>query len=324
MNTAPALLTVNGLSTEIATRSGVLRTASGITFRIHRGETVGFVGESGSGKTMLGLTLLGLLPKQGRVTAGEVLLDGVDILKCSEREWRRIRGSRISMILQDPMRSLNPVMTVGSQVAEPLRRHQQVRGRAVVEAVVSLFESLRIPAAQSRVGNYPHQMSGGMRQRVMGAVALSCRPDLLIADEPTTSLDVTVQAQYLVLLRQLQLEHGLSILYISHDLATVAQLCHRVAVMYAGRIVEILPVRRLARTAVHPYTRALIDCSPGEAPHKSRLRTIEGQPPDLRAESRGCAFAARCPRVLPRCREEEPASTPIDADHSVACWVARK
>ena len=319
----PPLLDVAGLTVDIATRAGPLRVVDDVSFHVHAGETLGIVGESGSGKTMTALALQRMLPRPGgRITAGSVRLGAEDLTAKSEAEMRQVRGRDIAMILQDPMSSLNPVMTIGDQVAEPIRAHQRPAAAAVKQAVLRMLDAVRIPSPAARAGNYPHQMSGGMRQRVVGAIALSCRPKLLIADEPTTALDVTIQAQYLALLKDLQRETGVGLILITHDFGIVAKMCDRVAVMYAGRIVETADVRTIFARPAHPYTRALLEALPSMEHRTARLKTIEGQPPDLRALPPGCHFAPRCGLATDHCRAAYPTETAIAPLQSARCWHA--
>jgi oligopeptide/dipeptide ABC transporter ATP-binding protein len=249
--------------------------------------------------------------------------DGEDLLAKSPTEMRRIRGKRIAMILQDPMASLNPLFTVGDQVGEPLRVHEGASRRGARERAGALLRSVKIPAVAQRLREYPHQMSGGMRQRIVGAIAISCEPKLLIADEPTTSLDVTIQAQYLKLLRDIQREHGLALIFITHNLGIVARMCDSVAVMYAGRVIEAGPVRQIFNAPAHPYTQALIESIPRMGSGPERLTAIDGQPPDLAVLPTGCSFQARCPRVMDRCREEEPPAFDLASQHTARCFLAK-
>ena len=297
---ADALLEVRELRTHIYTRRGVVKAVDGATFSVARGETLGIVGESGSGKSMTCLSILRLVPEPGgRIVGGQVLFEGEDLLGKSRAEMRELRGSRIAMILQDPMASLNPALTVGDQIAETLSLHRGLRGRALDRRVLELLHQVRISDPERRVHAYPHQMSGGIRQRVAGAIAISCLPSLLIADEPTTSLDVTIQAQYLRLLKDIQRETGLAMIFVTHDLGIVAKLCDRVAVMYAGRIVETGRTRDIFDRPRHPYTIGLLNCLPTLRRGREPLAAIEGQPPDLAKLPAGCRFAARCPLVEP-------------------------
>ncbi|WP_374449025.1 ABC transporter ATP-binding protein [Stella sp.] len=316
------LLDVQDLRTLLTAPQGSGMAIDGASFRLRRGETLGLVGESGSGKSMTALSILRILPRPAASNAGgRVLFDGVDLLGLPEAEMRGYRGRRISMILQDPLSALNPVLTVGEQLMEPLRRHVGLRGAALRERAVELLSLLRVPAPRDRLRSYPHEFSGGMRQRVVGAIALACNPQMLIADEPTTSLDVTVQAQYLRLLRQLQRETGLAILFITHDFGIVARMCDRVAVMYAGRIVETAATRTLFQSPMHPYTEALLRSVPEMNVDRSgRLQAIDGQPPAIFARPPGCPFADRCRDVMPKCRDSDPGTTEIGPDRTVRCW----
>ena len=317
------LLEVQGLTTHYVSARGtrVTRAVEDVSFTLRDGDTLGIVGESGSGKSTLALSLLRLLPPAARIVAGAVRFEGEDLLNKPESEMRRIRGKRIAMILQDPMASLNPLFTVGDQVGEPLRVHEGATRRGAWNRARELLGAVRISAPAARVRNYPHELSGGMRQRIVGAIAISCGPRVLIADEPTTSLDVTIQAQYLSLLRELQRAQGLAMIFITHNLGIVARMCDAVAVMYAGRIVEAGPVRRIFGAPQHPYTRALIESIPRLGEANGRLTAIEGQPPDPAALPTGCAFHPRCPQRLERCATEVPHDTAIAADHRTACWL---
>src|SRR5580765_5519597 len=318
---ADALLEVRDLQTHFDTRRGVVRAVDGATFSVRRGETLGIVGESGSGKSMTCLSILRLVPEPGgRIVGGSIVFDGEDLLAKSHPEMRELRGSRIAMILQDPMASLNPALTVGDQIAETLSLHRGLRGRALDRRVVELLHQVRISDPERRVHAYPHQMSGGIRQRVAGAIAISCQPSLLIADEPTTSLDVTIQAQYLRLLKDIQRETGLAMIFVTHDLGIVAKLCDRVAVMYAGRIVETGRTREIFDRPRHPYTIGLLNCLPTLRRGREPLAAIEGQPPDLANLPVGCRFAARCPLVEPACLEIVPPLEAVADGHEVACF----
>lgn len=317
-----ALLEIEDLHTHLVTRWGTVRAVEGVTLSLAAGETLGLVGESGSGKTMLCLSILRLLPRPaGRIVAGRIVLDGEDLLAKSEREMEAVRGRKVSMILQDPMSSLNPVFSIGMQVREAIAIHHRVRGRALAERAERLLEAVGISAPAARLRAFPHQLSGGMRQRVVGAMAISAPPRLLIADEPTTSLDLTIQAQYLRLLKELPARHGLAMIFVTHNLGIVAKICDRVAVMYAGQIVEAGPVRRLFTAPAHPYSRALLGSIPKVGAARRHLTAIDGQPPDLAAPRTGCAFAPRCPAVMERCRTEEPPETAVDAGHVARCWL---
>lgn len=315
-------LEVKNLHTYFFTRRGIVKAVDGVNFHVQKGETFGLVGESGCGKSVTCLSILRLVPQPaGRIVEGEVLLEGEDLLKKSEDQMRKIRGSRISMILQDPMTSLNPVFTVGDQVMESLKIHLGLRGHALWEKARRMLALVRIASPEIRLKNWPHQLSGGMRQRVVGAIALAGEPRLLIADEPTTSLDATIQMQYLGLLREIQEQTGLTLIFITHDLGIVARMCKRAAVMYAGRIVEIAPVRDLFNHPAHPYTQALLRSVPKVEENVARLASIEGQPPPLHKLPPHCTFAPRCSRADDQCRNEGyPLTTKLDEHHLVNCW----
>jgi oligopeptide/dipeptide ABC transporter ATP-binding protein len=319
-----ALLEIKGLSTHYVSARGtrVVRAVDDVSLRVNAGETLGIVGESGSGKSTLALTILRLLPPAARIASGEMLFEGEDLVKKSDSEMRRVRGKRIAMILQDPMASLNPLFTIGDQVAEPMRVHEGIARRTAWDRARDLLKSVRIPAPETRVKQYPHEMSGGMRQRIVGAIGISCEPRLLIADEPTTSLDLTIQAQYLNLLRELQKAHGLALIFITHNLGIVAKMCDQLAVMYAGRMVESGPVSQIFNSPSHPYTEALLSSIPRMTDSRRRLTAIDGQPPDLAALPPGCAFAPRCPRAFDRCREETPGVFPLAGTQISRCWLA--
>ena len=315
------VLEVEDLRTYFQTRWGTVKAVDGVSFSVRRGETLGIVGESGCGKSVTVLSMMRLVPSPpGRIMGGKIILDGQDILELSEREMTNVRGKKIGIILQDPMTALNPVLTIGDQVKEPIRIHQNVSGRGVLEKALDVLRKVKIPAAEVRVRDYPHQMSGGMRQRVVGAISISCQPLVLIADEPTTSLDSTIQAQYLKLLTDLQEESNLALIFITHDFGIVAKNCDRVAVMYAGRVVELADVRDIFNNPAHPYTEALILSVPKMEEDVERLYSIPGQPPTLHDLPTGCPFAARCPYVMERCREEYPPVIQVSEGHSAACW----
>jgi oligopeptide/dipeptide ABC transporter ATP-binding protein len=318
-----AILELQGLRTTFGIRGGEVRAVDGVDLVIRRGETVGLVGESGSGKSVTARSIMRLVPTPpGRYAAGRILFDGVDLLALSEAEMRELRGGRIAMIFQDPMTFLNPVYTAGEQVAEAIRKHQGADKKAARAQAIELFRTVGIPNPEQRYDTYPHQLSGGMRQRVMIAIALSSRPDLLIADEPTTALDVTIQAQILELLKRLQREFGMSILLITHDLGVVAEMCDTVAVMYAGRVVELAPVETLFATPEHPYTAGLMRAIPHVELPDSPPRPIEGAPPDMAHPPAGCRFHPRCPYAVAQCRSDEPALRELAAGHRVACHLA--
>ncbi len=318
------LLEVRNLSTHYVSARGtrVTRAVDDVTLTLEAGATLGIVGESGSGKTTLALSLLRVLPPAGRIVSGEIRFEGEDLLRKSNAEMRRIRGKRIAMILQDPMASLNPLFTVGDQVAEPIRVHDGASRRSAWSRAQELLKAVRIAAPETRVREYPHQLSGGMRQRIVGAIAISCEPRLLIADEPTTSLDLTIQAQYLNLLRDLQRAHHLALIFITHNLGIVAKMCDQVAVMYGGRLVESGPVARIYNAPAHPYTRALLESIPRLGDSRTRLTAIDGQPPDPAALPGGCAFHPRCPKVMDRCRAEAPPEFSVANAHTSRCWLS--
>ena len=321
------LLAVHDLITSFRTGSGTVTAVRGIDLTIEAGEIVGLVGESGSGKSVTARSIIGLIPDPPGKVAGRVLLEGSDLVGRSQRELQKIRGERIAMVFQDPMTSLDPLFAVGEQVAEAIRFHQGLSNAAAKAHVVQLFEQVGIPRAAERVNSYPHQLSGGMRQRVMIAMAIACGPRLLIADEPTTALDVTIQAQILDLLRRLNHERRMAILLVTHDLGVVAQTCERVMVMYAGRIVERAPVRPLFAAPLHPYTRGLLASIPDIADRRERLSPIPGSPPNLGLAIDGCAFAVRCPLAIDRCRVERPVLRTLpaaDGDHETACHRAEE
>jgi oligopeptide/dipeptide ABC transporter ATP-binding protein len=315
------VLKVENLRTYFQTRWGTVKAVDGVSFELRKGETLGIVGESGSGKSVTMLSMMRLIPiPPGRIVEGTITLDGEDLLQLSESEMSKVRGSKIALIIQDPMTSLNPVFSIGNQVTEAIRIHQDIPKRSVMEKALEVLRKVNIPAAESRIRDYPHQLSGGMRQRVVGAIGISCQPLVLIADEPTTSLDVTIQAQYLKLLRDLQQESGMSLIFITHDFGIVAKMCDRVAVMYAGKIVEVGSVRDIFNKPSHPYTEALLASVPKMEEDVDRLYAIEGQPPLLHDLPVGCSFADRCPYVMDRCREEYPPEFPVDEGHYSACW----
>lgn len=302
----PALLEIRDLHVQFHTDRGILRPVDGVSLSVEPGETVGLVGESGSGKSMTSLAVMGLVPPPGQITGGEIRFQGRDLRPLSRRELSHIRGNRIAMIFQDPMTSLNPFLSVAQQLAEVTQLHLGYRRRQAIDHAVEMLTRVGIPAAERRVFDYPHQFSGGMRQRVMIAMALSCRPQLLIADEPTTALDVTIQAQILELIADLQRSEGMAVILITHDLGVVASSCRRVAVMYAGRLVEQSPVEKLFAEPKHPYTLGLLDSIPRLDSGQAKLASIPGQPPDLLALPPGCKFAPRCPNVVERCKTEDP------------------
>ena len=317
-----ALLQIDDLRVEFATRRGKAMVLNGVSFEVHAGETLCVVGESGCGKSMTALAILGLVPQPpGRVAGGAVRFQGEDLVHATPERLRAVRGNRISMIFQEPMTSLNPVYTVGEQIAESLRLHAQLDRKAAHARAIEMLRQVGIPAPERRVDEYPHQLSGGMRQRVMIAMALACRPDILIADEPTTALDVTVQAQILDLLRRLQAEMNMSILFITHNLGVVAEIAHRVAVMYAGRVVEDAGVYDLFEKPTHPYTRGLLSCLPTAALLASgeRLRAIPGNVPSVLSLPAGCTFAPRCALADDNCRRDVPELVAVQDQHRARC-----
>ena len=317
------LLDVRGLRTEFHTQDGTVHAVNGISYTLREGEAMGLVGESGCGKSVSALSLMRLIPTPpGRIAGGEILFEGRDLLNLSDEEIRRVRGNQIAMIFQDPMTSLNPVLTIGRQIGESLELHKGMDRKAARQRTVELLEMVGIPSARSRVDDYPHQFSGGMRQRVMIAMAISCEPRLLIADEPTTALDVTIQAQILDLILGLRQRLGMAVILITHDLGVVAGVCDRIAVMYAGYIVEEATAEELFADPRHPYTLGLLRSLPRiDQPRRERLIPIEGMPPDLINLPRGCPFAPRCTYAVDRSEEELPVLEPVGPQHRVACWV---
>jgi oligopeptide transport system ATP-binding protein len=315
-----ALLSVSDLRTYFHTRGGVVRAVDGVSFNVERGETLGIVGESGSGKSVTCYSIMGLVPRPpGRIESGQALFDGMDLLHCPPAVARGIRGRRVAMIFQDPMTSLNPYLRIADQLVEPLLIHERITRRKAIDKGISMLAAVGINDPEQRMRQYPHEFSGGMRQRVMIAMALITRPELLIADEPTTALDVTVQAQILELIRAKQAELGMAVIFITHDLAVVSGLCDRVQVMYAGRIVETAGTREIFESALHPYTRALRRSIPAGQPKGSDLYTSPGLPPDLSRPIAGCAFAPRCAFTVPACRESRPALAEAAPGHAHAC-----
>ena len=322
------MLEVNDLVVEFDTYDGRVRVLQQLSFALGPNETLCVVGESGSGKSVSALAILGLVPRpNGHVTGGTITLQGEDLLRASPKRLREIRGNEISMIFQEPMTSLNPVYSVGEQIAEALRDHKGMSRAEAWQAAIRMLERVHIPEARLRVKEFPHQFSGGMRQRVMIAIALACAPKILIADEPTTALDVTVQAQVFSLLRELQREQGTAIILITHDMGAVSEMADRVVVMYAGRKVEEGPVDAVLDRAAHPYTRGLLACRPhltmGTPVPRGRLAEIPGTVPPLHLLGRGCAFAPRCPARVDRCDSETPPEVRVGPQHAASCWVAQ-
>jgi len=317
------LLEVKNLKTQFFTQDGVVHAVNGITYSVGAGETVAIVGESGSGKSVGVMSLIRLIPQPpGKIVDGQVIFDGQDLLKLSEEELRHVRGNRIAMIFQDPMTSLNPVLTVGRQITEALELHLNMNREQSRKRAIELLQMVGIPAAESRIDDYPHQFSGGMRQRVMIAMGLSCNPQLLIADEPTTALDVTIQAQIVDLIGRLKEELGMAIIWITHDLGVVAGMAERVMVMYSGFIVEEAPVDQIYARPRHPYTLGLLRSIPRlDLGRQKRLMPIEGLPPDLLEAPNHCPFAPRCQFVFDKCWQENPALELVGPDHKAACWA---
>ncbi len=323
MDAQTVVLDIRDLRTEFVTEEGIVHAVNGISYQLHQGQTIGVVGESGSGKSVSMLSVLRLLPSPpARIVGGEVWFKGQNLLALPESEMRHIRGKEIAMIFQDPMTSLNPVLSIGFQIMEPLMLHLRMGKKEARERAVELLHMVGIPEPHKRVDDYPHQFSGGMRQRAMIAMALACQPTVLIADEPTTALDVTIQAQIVDLVKRLRDEIGMALIWITHDLGVVAGLADRVIVMYAGLIMEDAPVDELYERPQHPYTRALLRSLPRmDAEAGQPLEVIEGLPPDLLEMPAGCPFAPRCPFVRDQCRTERPPLLEIQPGHRVACWV---
>ena len=318
------LLEVRDLQLTFNTRAGISHPVDGVSYSLDAGETLGIVGESGCGKSLSSLAILRLVPPPGQITQGEILLEGEDLVKKSSREMRKIRGRTLSMILQDPVASLNPVFSIGNQVGEAVTRNQPLRSRKLLEKVVQLLRMLRIPSAEARVYDFPHQMSGGMRQRVSGAISLAGdQLKLIIADEPTTALDVTVQKQYLDLLKELQANLKFGLIFISHDIGVIAETCDKIAVMYAGRIVEMGRTLDVIDNPRHPYTQALLQCLP-RLGRVEYLEPIGGEPPDPVSFPTGCRFSLRCPKATELCHDKYPEEVDVGEDHIAACWYADK
>jgi peptide/nickel transport system ATP-binding protein len=322
MSTTDALLQVRGLRTWFNTDRGLFKAVDGISFDVGRGRTVGLVGESGCGKSVTSLSLMGLVAEPGQVQADHILFEGQDILGLSPQARRLLRGDRMSMVFQEPMTSLNPVHTIGRQIIEVIRAHKPLSAEQARQRAIEVLELVRIPSAAQRLDDFPHHLSGGQRQRVMIAMALACEPALLIADEPTTALDVTIQAQILELLRDLQQRLGMAILIITHDLGVIAELADDVVVMYAGQIVESAPVDALFNDPQHPYTIGLLGSIPRIDVERDRLSTIEGTVPSPANQPRGCRFGPRCPFAQARCIDEPPPLRELGPGHQVACWLA--
>ena len=315
------VLQVEDLHTSFFTRMGEFKAIDGISFYVRAGETFGIVGESGCGKSVTALSIMRLLPEPGgQIIKGKIIMEGRNLLELNKKAMRAYRGKMISMILQDPMSSLNPVYQIGDQIAESVRLHQGLPDNMVEPEVISALRLLKIPSPEMILKEYPFQLSGGMRQRVVGAVAMSCRPHLLIADEPTTALDATIQAQYISLFEDIQKKTNVAIIFITHDFGVISRICDRVGVMYAGKILETAPTREIFKMPKHPYTSALIHSVPSLDRKDDRLFSIEGQPPSLLNLPPGCRFCPRCTVALDICKEQEPPEVKISDDHSVSCW----
>ncbi|XID92678.1 ABC transporter ATP-binding protein [Paenibacillaceae bacterium WGS1546] len=314
------LLEVRDLATEFSTDQKTLRVVDGISFDVEHGQTVGLVGESGSGKSITSFSVMGLIKKPGRIAGGSIRLEGQELTDRSPRQMRKIRGKEIAMIFQEPMTSLNPVITIGEQIAESIRIHEGLSKRDAMQRALEMVKKVGIPMAETRLKQYPHQLSGGMRQRIMIAIALSCNPKLLIADEPTTALDVTIQAQILELMKELKQETGMGVLLVTHDLGVVAEICDKVIVLYAGQIVESGPVTQVFLNPQHPYTEALLKSIPSSAGGRGKLYSIPGQVPSANAMPQHCRFHTRCPHAFDRCKTETPQLESVQEGHMVSCW----
>jgi oligopeptide transport system ATP-binding protein len=326
MHAMNKLLEVKNLKTEFKLSQGIVHAVNGVSFTLHEGEVLGIVGESGCGKSVTALSIMRLIETPGEIAGGEVWLysknGDTNLLKLTNKQMERVRGNKISMIFQDPMTSLNPVLTIGYQIMEPLKIHRGMTESQARDAAVKLLDRVGIPQARQRLKDYPHVFSGGMRQRVMVAIAVACSPRLLIADEPTTALDVTIQAQIIDLINELKDEFSTAVIVITHDLGVIAEIADQVAVMYAGHIVENSSVHAIYETPLHPYTKALMGSVPRLRKWPKRLTTIEGTPPNLITEITGCPFQPRCSFRIPRCETENPSMVEITTGHACACWVA--
>jgi oligopeptide/dipeptide ABC transporter ATP-binding protein len=319
------ILEVKDLKTYFFTTAGVIRAVDGVSFCLHKGKTLGIVGESGSGKSVTALSILDLVPRPaGKIVGGEILFRGEDLIKKSNKEMRSFRGKKIFMIPQDPMTSLNPVFNIGDQIGEAIGHHQGVKGDGLKSKIIEMLKLVRIPMPKKRVNSYPHQFSGGMKQRVMISMALSCQPEILIADEPTTALDVTIQAQIFKLMVEIRQKFNTSIILITHDLGIIAKFCNEVVVMYAGSIVEKADVTTLFKRHRHPYTKGLINSIPSINRRKDRLLTIKGQPPNLLDLPDGCPFEPRCDDAIERCAENYPPTELVADHHTICCWRWRE
>ena len=326
MTVSQPILRVENLKTYFHTFEGLARAVDDVSLEVNQGETLGVVGESGCGKSVTALSIMQLVPQPpGEIAGGRVIFDGTDLLTLSPRQMRRVRGKRIAMIFQEPMTSLNPVFTVGDQIAEMFMLHQGLGRKEALERAVEMLARVQIPAPEKRVREYPHQLSGGMRQRAMIAMALACDPEILIADEPTTALDVTIQAQIMDLMLKLKEDFGTAIMMITHDLGVIAEIAQRVVVMYAGKVVEQAPTRSIFKEPAHPYTQGLLGSIPklGMRARKgrTRLQEIKGIVPSLLELPPGCSFQPRCPKAMPVCREKMPGLFPLDENHHARCWL---
>lgn len=322
MNHSETLLEIKDLCVEFKTMAGTVHAVDHLSYTLHRGEKLGIVGESGSGKSVSSLAMMQLIPNPpGKVTGGQILYNGKDLVKLSEREMEKIRGNEISMIFQEPMTSLNPIIRCGKQIAESLQLHRGMKKKEAMEEAIKMMQAVGIANPQARAYEYPHQMSGGMRQRVMIAMALACQPQILIADEPTTALDVTIQAQILDLIRDLNQKMNTSVVFITHDLGVVSELCDTVIVMYNGHIVEKAPVADIFREPLHPYTQGLLSAIPRITKERKPLSTIEGMVPNPVERIKGCRFWPRCPKACERCRKEEPSVFSVGENRQVRCWL---
>lgn len=316
------VLEIKHLKTYFFTRNGVVKAVDGVSFGLRKGESLCLVGESGCGKTATALSILRLIDSPpGRIVDGEILYHGEDLLRCSDRRLRQVRGNRIAMIFQDPQSSLNPVFTVGDQIVEPIKLHLGLKPKSAVEKAIHLMEQAGIPRARERMKDYPHQFSGGMQQRVLIATALSCDPEILIADEPTTALDTTIKAQILDIFRDLKQQRDMSILFITHDLGTVAEIADRIVVMYGGRLAEAGTTLDIFDQPKHPYTHGLLNCLPNISTRRDRLTPITGMIPSLIDPPEGCIFNPRCERRMPICSQERPIEVAVSREHVVACHL---
>ena len=320
-DTTQALLHIENLKTVISSKDGKLVPVDGVDITIPKGKTVGIVGESGCGKSMTAMSIMGLLPNTTHIEEGKILFQDMDLTKLNPKELRKITGDKISIIFQEPMTSLNPVIQVGKQVREAILLHEKVSKEEAKQRVIEIFRQVGIPEPERRYNAYPHQLSGGLRQRVMIGMAMVCNPDLLIADEPTTALDVTIEAQILHLMRQLQKDKGTSIMMITHNLGVVAEICDQVYVMYAGKVVESAELHELFQNPKHPYTQGLLGALP-KMDSRQRLNSIDGMVPTLKDMPTGCRFAPRCPMATQKCREEQPALVDVTAEHQVRCFMS--